>query len=434
MKSDRGTLTMAFAAVAFCAAAGALGADLLPNDHKHLGVASCASSVCHGKSAPQPGRNVQLNEYTIWLRNDRHSQAFNRLKSAEALKMGAKLGIENPSGSKLCFACHADTQAANAVGTTKFKQSDGVGCEACHGGSEKWIESHAQASTTHKDNVARGLYPTEQPLERAKVCLSCHLGTRDRFATHVIMGAGHPRLSFELSTYTENQPRHYDPASNSYIKRKGTIDGMNLWVTGQIESAERYLSLLDTDLLMPAGMIPELAFYECFSCHHRTDDLRWSRTRAGPGVATGTLRLQKQNFVMLQALASVVDPARAAELEEGTNALVLAGQTDPQTLRAAARRLQTTLKSCESWSSRKYTNAEISQVRRTLLRVAAEDKASDFTIAEQLFMGVDSLSYALKDQELRKKSLDVLFEKVKSGPGFSSGQFLDAVRRVQGQF
>jgi hypothetical protein len=441
MKRRRGTLAIVVAAVALCATTSALGADLLPNDHKHLGVASCASSVCHGKIAPQPNRDVQLNEYTIWSRNDRHSQAFNRLKSAEALKMGAKLGIENPSGSKMCFGCHADTQAANAVGAnanatviTKFKQSDGVGCEACHGGSEKWIESHAQTSTTHKDNVARGMYPTEQPLERATVCLSCHLGTRDRFATHVIMGAGHPRLSFELTTYTENQPRHYDPTSSSYIKRKGTIDGMNLWVTGQIESAERYLSLLDTDLLTPGGMIPELAFYECFSCHHRTDDLRWARTRAGPGIAPGTLRLQKQNFVMLQALASVIDPAIATELEDGTNALVRTGQSDPQTLRVSARRVQTTLKKCETWSARKYTNPEISQVRKALIRMAAEDKASDFTIAEQLFMGVDSLSYALKDQGLRQKSLDILFEKVKSGPGFSSSQFLDAVRRVQGQF
>jgi hypothetical protein len=412
----------------------AFAADALPNNYKHMGVASCASSVCHGKIAPQPNRNVQLNEYTTWRRSDRHSQAFNRLRSTDALKMGAKLGIDNPSASKLCVGCHADTQAPSAVGPTNFKQSEGVGCEACHGGSEKWLETHAQASATHKDNVARGMYPTEQPLQRATICLSCHLGTRDRFATHVIMGAGHPRLSFELNWATETQPPHYDDTSASYIRRKGVIKGMNLWVTGQIENAERYLALLDTDLLTPGGMIPELSFYECFSCHHRTDDLRWSRTRAGPGIATGTLRLQKQNFVMLQALASVIDTESAAELEEETNALVLAGQTDPQNLRNAAHRLQVTLKKCEPWSTRQYSDAEIAQIRRALLRVGADDKAGDFTIAEQLVWGVDSLSYALKDQEARKKSIDVLFDKTKSGPAFSSSQFLDAVRRIQGQF
>ena len=32
-------------------------------DYKHLGVASCATSVCHGKLSPAPGKHVALNEY-----------------------------------------------------------------------------------------------------------------------------------------------------------------------------------------------------------------------------------------------------------------------------------------------------------------------------------------------------------------------------------
>jgi len=45
------------------------------------------------------------------------------------------------------------------------------------------------------------MYPTEEPMERARLCLSCHLGTERKFATHEIMGAGHPRLAFELELY-----------------------------------------------------------------------------------------------------------------------------------------------------------------------------------------------------------------------------------------
>jgi hypothetical protein len=411
-------------------------ADMLPNDFKHMGVASCATSVCHGKASPAKGPDVhvQLNEYAIWSRNDRHSQAFKRLNLAAAIKIGTKLGIDNPAASKRCTVCHADTQTANASGPTKFRQSDGVGCEACHGGSEKWIDAHSQINATHKDNVSRGMYPTEQPLERAKTCLSCHLGTKDRFATHVIMGAGHPRLMFELNSFSEDQPRHYDPTAASYIKRKGQIDGMNLWVTGQIESAERSLLLLDTDLLTPGGMIPELAFYECFSCHHRTDDLRWSRAHAGPNVNPGTLRLQRQNLVMLQSLASVVEPAAVVEIQEGINGLVRAGQADPQTLRASARKLLAIIRQHEGWSARRYSKAEVAQVRRVLLQLAADDKASDFTVAEQVFMGVVSLSYALGEDESRKKPIALLLDKVKSGPDFNGAQFIEAVRRVQGQF
>jgi len=410
-----------------------------PGEPKHMGVASCASSVCHGKSAPQLNRDVLLNEYSVWTRSDRHSQAFNRLKSARALQIGAKLGIANPSGEKICTVCHADAQPASAAATpatgptSKFRQSDGVGCEACHGGAERWLDSHAQASATHKENIARGMYPTDQPLQRATLCLSCHLGTRDRFATHVIMGAGHPRLSFELETYTALQPRHYD-VDDDYIRRKGVIEGMDLWVTGQLESAARYLDLLDSALLMPGGMTPELSLYDCYSCHHSLEDQRWSRERAGSGVQPGMLRLQRQSFVMLQALAGIIAPASLPDLQQATDALMRAGQANPAAVQAAAARLRAGLKQCEPWSSRKYSPAEIIQVRKALLRLAVEDKASDFAVAEQVVMGMESMSYTLKDYSQRKSSLDVLFDKVKSGTGFSASQFAEAARKLQSQF
>ena len=48
-------------------------------ENKHLGVASCASSVCHGKSKAQPDQNVGLNEYRIWMDQDLHAQAYRAL-------------------------------------------------------------------------------------------------------------------------------------------------------------------------------------------------------------------------------------------------------------------------------------------------------------------------------------------------------------------
>lgn len=415
------------------AAAGASADSVAPGTaYKHMGVASCASSVCHGKISAQKDRNVALNEYTIWSRDDRHSQAFNRLKSPLALQIGAKLDIANPSNAKICIDCHADAAGTTQAGP-KFKLTDGVGCEACHGGAEKWIESHAQPNATHRDNIARGMYPTELPLQRATLCLSCHLGTRDRFATHEIMGAGHPRLSFELETFTANQPAHY-VVDADYVTRKGKIDGMNLWVTGQIESAERFLKLLQSNLLMPSGMIPELAFYDCFGCHHSTDSNRWSRLRAGPGIKPGTLRLQKQNLLMLQAVAEAVGPEGLTELVAGTDNLIRAGQTDPASLRSAAQRLLDRLHSDESWSTRAYSPADIAKVRKILVRMAAEDKASDFAAAEQIMLGLDSLSHSLDDYDKRRSALDALYDKVKSGANFNPSQFADAARRVQGQF
>ena len=73
-------------------------------------------------------------------------------------------------------------------------------------------------------------------------------------------------------------------------------------------------------------------------------------------------------------------------------------------------------------------------MRKTLVRYAAEDKAGDFTTAEQVVLGVESLSYALNDHDRRKAPLDALFNKVKSGVDFNPGQFADAARRIQSQF
>ena len=92
------------------------------------------------------------------------------------------------------------------------------------------------------------------------------------------MGAGHPRLSFELEAYTSNQPAHY-VVDADYDERKGRIDGMNLWLTGQIESTRR-MSDAAADRHVPSGgMFPELAFYDCHSCHHPMDKIRWNAQR-----------------------------------------------------------------------------------------------------------------------------------------------------------
>jgi hypothetical protein len=118
----------------------------------------------------------------------------------------------------------------------------------------------------------------------------------------------------------------------------------------------------------------------------------------------------------------------------GTDNLIRAGQTDPASLRTAAQRLLDRLRSDETWSTRAYSPADISKVRKILVRMAAEDKASDFGAAEQIMLGLDSLSHSLDDYDKRRSSLDVMYDKVKSGANFNPTQFADAARRVQNQF
>jgi hypothetical protein len=398
-----------------------------------MGVATCASSTCHGKAAPQPNKNVALNEYRTWIQDDRHAQAYKVLESAASKSIAAKLGLPNAASAKICLDCHADNVPALKRGP-KFQISDGIGCEACHGGAEKWLESHAAAGATHKANLAAGMYATEAPADRAKVCLGCHLGTQDRFATHAIMGAGHPRLSFELEAFTANQPAHYTVDAD-YVQRKGKIEGMNLWLTGQFEHARRWASLLQSNLAHPPGMFPELAFYDCHSCHHRLDQTRWTQQRAGAGIGPGTLRLQTYSLLTLQAVAeSAANGADANALSATRLALIRAGQTDANAVKAAAKQLQDWLNARDSWVQKQYSRADVTGIRRRLVDFAAADRASDFGAAEQIVLGVESLSYALGDRDRLKAPLDALYRAVKSDTDFDPARFAEAARSVQRQF
>src|SRR5690606_27638381 len=106
------------------------------------------------------------------------------------------------------LGCHATFVPAEKRGK-RFALSDGVGCESCHGPASRWLGQHVTGEASRAENIAVGMYPTEEPAARAELCLTCHLGTADRFASHRLMGAGHPRLSFELDTFTRIQPAHF---------------------------------------------------------------------------------------------------------------------------------------------------------------------------------------------------------------------------------
>lgn len=399
--------------------------------YKHLGVASCGFSNCHGHLTPQTGRDVALNEFRIWLSDDRHSQAYVALEQPAARAIAAKLGLPSAVNARICLNCHADNVPQSQRGP-RFQLRDGVGCEACHGGAEKWLESHAQKTTTHAQNVAAGMNPTERPEKRAEICLRCHMGTQDQFATHEIMGAGHPRLRFELDTFTVNQPAHFIVDAD-YIRRKGKVEDVNLWVAGEIASALRFVSLVQSPYFQPSGMMPELAFYDCYACHHTIDNLHWTRERAGP-VKPGSLRIQKQWLVMLQALAEVIQPGAVSELRAATSALTVASQRSVADARAAAARLADWLNAHKSWSQRPYSRGETAALRRMLLRYGAADRASDFLSAEQLVLGVESLSYGLGDHDRRQPALDALYDTVKSSASFNPGRFAQVCGSLQGEF
>ena len=204
---------------------------------KALGVVTCSGSTCHGAAKPLSESKVMQNEFITWHREDRHARAYRSLLGEQGQKIAKNLGLESAANAPECLSCHTNLVPAAQRGK-RYNVADGVACEACHGPASKWLGMHVTGEASRADNLKVGMYPTEEPVARAKLCLSCHLGNDSKFATHRIMGAGHPRIGFELDTFTHIQPAHYRVDAD-YRSRKQVYGGMQVWAVGQVLADHR---------------------------------------------------------------------------------------------------------------------------------------------------------------------------------------------------
>jgi Cytochrome c554 and c-prime len=285
-------------------------ADLpLDRSDKVLGVSNCSSRQCHGAVCTDADAGLLFCEYRIWLQADPHSRAYRLLTEGESGRTSERIvrlaGLgSNPAEVTQCLACHGTNVSADRRGE-KLHASEGVTCEACHGGASGWLESHKRRGETHAENVKNGLYPTDDVEKRAELCLSCHVGDEKRFVTHAMMAGGHPRLSFELATYTLTQPAHFRVGQDGpRSPGKSATSAATTWAVGQLVAARQYLALLASPQHNREGAWPEFTLYDCDSCHQTiTNPPRPSLVAPGlggfPRLADDSLRLAG---VALQAI------------------------------------------------------------------------------------------------------------------------------------
>ena len=304
----------------------------------HLGVTTCSGSTCHGAIEPFRQSNVAQNEYITWIQKDKHARAYKILFDERSVRIARNLGLPDAHTAPICLNCHADNAPAAQRGP-QFQLSDGVSCEACHGGSQRWLGIHISGAS-HKDNVAAGMYPTDQPLARAKLCLSCHFGDQaDKFVNHRIMGAGHPRIAFELDTFTAIQPAHF-VVDADYKERKGDPNDVQIWALGQaVALAETMDGFLDPKR-NPDGFFPELVFDDCHACHHPMSNLRWE-PRASTGLGPGVIKFNDANALMLRVIADRIEPGLGKALGEKMLAFHHATTTNRENALAQAKEIKT---------------------------------------------------------------------------------------------
>jgi hypothetical protein len=369
-------------------------------DGVHEGVASCAGSACHGRQVATPP-DIRHNEILTWQDESgpagAHSRAWRVLAQPRAQAIAARLGLGPAQSAPACLGCHADDAARRGA---LFQLSDGVGCEACHGGAGGWLASHYAVGVTHADNVAKGLVPLEDPRTRAGLCLDCHFGSAGagQFVTHQIMSAGHPRIAFELDLFSTLQ-KHYDLGA-AYAARKPIAGGVKLWAVGQAMALQRSLSLFGDSRHGQEGAFPEFYFFDCHSCHRAISDDPKARPTAvaNPGrpIPSGTPPYDDENMIMLSAAAKVAAPRLAATYEDQVLAFHRALATDRGAAVRAAGALAATARAlAASFSTHAFDRGETLAMLDAVVGGALTDRYTDYTGSAQAVMAIDTLLNAL---------------------------------------
>ncbi len=401
-------------------------------EDRHLGNATCGNSSCHEATQPWKVSAVTQNEYTQWKAHDPHAKAYAVLRGPLAKRIGEHLGIADVQKAGQCLDCHADNVPAAQRGP-HFSLADGVGCESCHGGADRWLGVHVSGKAGHAENVAAGMVALEDPQVRAQVCTSCHVGTASKHVDHSLYASGHPRLNFELDTYTAAGANHYR-VSDEYLKRKGRPDHAQTWAVGQAVAASLWLDGIADPVRFTAGIQPELAFFDCNSCHHAMSAPRWT-PRPELDMRTGVPRLNDASLLMLQVLAARIAPDLAASLSQQRQALYAASlQGATQTSQAAAALRRTVGQLTTRLRQHDFRKVE----NIALLRALSEQPALDYVAAEQITLAASSLLAALDDGSLDAAThkamqavLDRLYREAATAEQYRPDAFRSALQQLR---
>ncbi len=283
-----------------------------------VGTPSCAGRACHGAIEPLGDGRVRRNEFTLWVSQDRHADAYRVLETDRSRRIGQLLHLKNePKDEALCLNCHTYPgiltvpKQMHGQGAAEFvRDFEGVGCETCHGPAERWLGPHALAgwATVPPEEKARlGMAPLATARERAERCVVCHVGTATADMNHDLIAAGHPRLAFEFGQYFANMPKHWA------APKPEPGEEAKAWAVGQLVSARAALELLAYRAGTPGRPWPEFAEYDCYACHHDFQVESWRMKRGYAGGVPGSLVPSTWYLGLPRALAEEMKAPDAAD-------------------------------------------------------------------------------------------------------------------------
>jgi hypothetical protein len=406
---------------------------------KYVGPGSCSATACHGSVQPRKETKVLQNEYSTWIVQDKHAKAQQVLSNPVSMRIAKILGLPDAAHAPKCLACHAlyvspDQKARD------FDIAEGVSCESCHGPALAWLGPHTSKSQTHAQNVALGLYDTKDLVHRTEKCMTCHLGTSDKFVDHEMIAAGHPDLVFELDSFQAVEPVHWvekDPKRPAEASRD-PLFGVRAWSVGQ---AVQLKESMDRLARRARGKVwPEYAELDCFTCHHSLTSAEdsWRQARGYEGRRAGNPPYNVSRYVVFKHLVHDVDPQTAQRLDEELNkvaSLVTELQPNRDEIADHAARVATLSGVlANSINAMTFDKARTARLMKEISADADYISNNGERCAEQATMALDSLYIAYsKDGSPNpevKQAINALFQQLENPSAYNGRKFAAQLKKI----
>ena len=356
---------------------------------------------------------------------DKHANAYAVLSNPVAARMAQILNLPGASTAPKCLACHSLDVPADARAKT-FDATDGVSCEACHGPASSWLGPHTTKDWTHQQSIEAGMYDDRDLMRRSEKCLSCHLGTREKFVDHEMIAAGHPDLYFEQASFQAVMPRHWT--------QKDPMEDVRALAVGQAVQLREQLAKISREA--QSGAWPEFAELDCFACHHSLTDAKesWRQELGYMNRRAGDPGLNLSRYVILREIANETDRDAAQKLASQVDAiyaLVSSTRSD---------RTQVAIKAADASQAadklaHKMADARIDPARLMKAIAASGESiaAQDERAAEQAAMVLDSLLVArgkIENGEALRAAIQALFKQLGDPSSYNAYKFAAQVKVV----
>ena len=397
----------------------------------YTGPGSCAAAACHGAVRQPPNSRILQTEYTTWMAQDRHARAAEVLSTSVSVRMAKILGIGTAASAPKCLACHSLEPAAGQK--SHSFTNEGVSCEACHGPASGWLGPHTTRGWTHARSVALGMYDTKDLIKRTEKCLTCHLGTTEKFVDHEMIAAGHPDLVFDLEAFSAAMPRHWRATTES-----DPYAPVRSFAVGQLVNLRASLERLAQRTRGPNW--PEYAELDCFACHHsltRPQD-SWRQSTGYGDRRPGNPPYNHSRWTTARHVLEALEPAAAAQLAP----LMTSIGREARRLRADGGQIATLVTQARSVLDASIAKAVLSKpdaaMTLRLLRGIASD-AEEISVrgeraAEQAAMAMETLysaSAARSSNAAVRTAFDELFQQFQSPSSYDPRRFVAQVRRIE---